>query len=134
MMTGNLPRFARIAFAVHLVLALAFGLWLFLAPDSMGAVFKLDLDAKVMVVMRALGAMLLGLGGVTSSSCLFAKSWEQVVTVVYAEVVYLFLQLVIAVAALIMGEGTFLLNLLLILVSLGLLVMFVMAWVKRPRV
>jgi len=76
---------------------------------------------------------MLGLGAVTSSCCLFAKHWRQVVYVVYAEVVYLLLQFGVGVASLIMGQGTVLFNVMLMALSAGLLALFVMTWLKRPR-
>jgi len=132
-MDHSLPRFARITFLVHLIVAILFGLWLLIAPESVSAVFVLEANAQTLAVLRASGGMMLGLGAVTSSCCLFAKSWRQVTYIIYAEVVYLLLQCGVGMASLVMGQGTVLFNLTLIVLSAGLLTLFVMAWLKRPR-
>jgi hypothetical protein len=103
--TGRIARVTRVAFAVHLVVAVIFGLALLIIPMTFGEWFGYPMVADLLPPLRAFGAMLLGFGGLSSVFGLMARRWEQVEYIVRCEVAYLAFQtLVFAISAL-SGSG-----------------------------
>jgi len=128
-----LPGIARITFAVHLVVAVIFGLMLLLIPMTLGEWLDYPFVPEIQPVLRAFGAMILGFGGLTSLYGLLAKSWERVAYIVHGEVTYLALQTLVFLISTLSGVGPALAGWLLTIISAVLLVLFLATFFARPR-
>jgi hypothetical protein len=104
-MDKALPPIGRTTFTLHLVVAIVIGLALLIAPLAFGAFFGYPRDAEMAPVVRALGAMMLGFGGLTSFYGMRASSWAQVDFVVRGEIAYLALQTLVFAGSAIAGNG-----------------------------
>ncbi len=132
-----MPLIGRVTFVVHLVVALVLGLGLLLAPDALGLQLgfstatptPLELDP----ILRAFGAMILGLGGLTSLYGLMTKRWERVDYVVRGEITYLALATAVFLVSALLGRGASQGNWILTAVAAVLLTLFVLTWVSRPQ-
>jgi hypothetical protein len=124
----------RVTFLVHLVIAAVTGFGLLLAPSEFGALFGWPASPiEVLPIFRNFGAVMLGLGAVTSLYGLMTKSWDRVDYIVRAEISFLALQFLVFLIALLMGTGPAAGNLVFTLVALVLLVLFILTWVTRPK-
>ena len=86
------------------------GIGLLLLPTTTGAWFGYPEESDLLPVLRSFGAMLLGLGALTSFYGTRAKSWQQVDYIIRAEITYLALQAIVYVVSLLLGQGPALAN------------------------
>ncbi len=132
-MDQPLSAIGRTTFLIHTIVAVAVGLPLLVAPLWFGALFGWVSPPELQPVLRAFGAMFLGLGGLTSFQALRASTWGQAEIVVRAEMAYLALQgLVFGLAAL-TGVGPAFGNWLFFACSAVLFVLFAATFAARPR-
>jgi hypothetical protein len=123
----------RVAFTVHLVVAVIVGLALLLVPFTFGKLFGYPTISGIEPPLRAFGAMMLGLGGLTSLYGILAQRWERVDYIVRGEIAYLALQTLVLVVSAIFGSGPLLGNLVLAVVSLVLLALFLVTFISQPK-
>ena len=128
--TGSISSVARIAFAVHLIVAVLIGIALLVFPVTFGGWFGYPVAPELAPALRAFGAMLLGFGGLSSGFGLTAQRWEQVDYIVRCEIAYLSFQTVVFVVSAIMRSGPVGSNWAFAGISLVLLGLFVAAFVK----
>jgi hypothetical protein len=132
-MDQPIPAIGRTTFVIHTITAVAVGLPLLAAPLWFGALFGWASHPELQPVLRAFGAMFLGLGGVTSFLAIRASSWAQADFIVRGELVYLAIQgLVFAIAAL-TGVGPALGNWTFFACSAVLFALFAATFAARPR-
>jgi hypothetical protein len=132
-MDQSLPAIGRTTFIIHAIVAVAVGLPLLAAPLWFGALFGWASQPELQPVLRAFGAMFLGLGGLTSFYAIRASTWAQVDIIVRGEMAYLAIQgLVFALAAL-TGVGPALGNWAFFACSGVLFVLFAATFAARPR-
>src|SRR5512137_2467594 len=91
-MDQPLPTIGRTTFIIHTIVALAVGIPLLAAPLWFGALFGWASQPELQPVLRAFGAMFLGLGGLTSFYAIRASTWAQADIIVRGEMAYLALQ------------------------------------------
>ena len=129
-----LPTIARTTFIVHFIVAILTGVPLLIIPATFGAWFGYPAASpELELPLRGFGAALLGLGAVTSLYGILTKSWERVDYIVRGEITYLALQFIAFVVSTAMGIGPLLGNVLFIVVSAVLLVLFAATFAARPR-
>jgi|GEM_PF-2117551 len=127
------PGIARVTFIIHFIVALVIGVLLLFIPITFGSWFGYPESPGVEAVIRAFGAILLGLGAGTSLCGIFASRWEPVEYVVRGEIAYLVLQTIVFVVSAIIGSGPVLGNVVFAIISVILLVLFIISWVSRPK-
>ncbi|MCS7260561.1 MAG: hypothetical protein NZ765_07245 [Anaerolineae bacterium] len=127
------PGIARVTFIIHFIVALVIGVLLLFIPATFGGWFGYPEIPDLIPVIRALGAILLGLGAGTSLCGIFASRWESVEYVVRGEIAYLALQTIVFVVSAIIGSGPLIGNIVFAVISVILLVLFIISWVSRPR-
>ena len=128
-----LPWIARVTFIVHLIVAVVVGVLLLVIPSIFGSWFGYPDVPELQPPIRAFGAVLLGLGGLTSLYGVLTRSWERVDYIVRGEIAYLALQLIAFIVSAAIGSGPLLANAIFAVVSAVLLVLFVITFVARPR-
>lgn len=127
------PGIARVTFVIHFIVALVIGVLLLFIPTTFGSWFGYPESPGVEAVIRAFGAILLGLGAGTSLCGIFASHWEPVEYVVRGEIAYLVLQTIVFVVSAIIGSGPLTGNIVFAIISVILLVLFIISWVSRPK-
>jgi len=128
-----LPWIARVTFIVHLIVAVVLGVLLLVIPSTFGSWFGYPDVPDLQPPIRALGAVLLGFGGLTSLYGVLTRSWERVDYIVRGEIVYLALQLIVFIVSAAIGSGPLLANVVFAVVSAVLLALFVATFAARPR-
>ena len=135
-MNGSVPSIGRVTFVAHFVVALIVGLGLLLVPDYFGGLLgwgatpsPLELDP----VLRAFGALVLGMGALTSFYGMLTKSWARVDYIVRGEITYLVLGTLVFLISALLGRGPAVGNWVFTVVCLVLLVLFVLTWMARPK-
>ena len=129
----RLPSIARIAFLVHLIVAVVLGVVMVVQPTRSLGWFGYPMLPDLKPVIRALGLIILALGGVTSMYGYLAASWERVAYIVHAEIAYLGLQTIMFVVSLGIGNGPVLGNGLFSALSAVMAGLFVVAYLRRPK-
>lgn len=127
------PGIARVTFIIHFIVALVIGVLLLFIPATFGGWFGYPETPDLIPVIRAFGAILLGLGAGTSLCGIFAGRWEPVEYVVRGEIAYLALQTIVFVVSAIIGSGPLVGNIVFAVISIILLVLFIISWVSRPK-
>ncbi len=127
------PGIARVTFIIHFIVALVIGALLLFIPVTFGSWFGYPESPGVESVLRAFGALLLGLGAGTSLCGIFAGSWQPVEYVVRGEIAYLALQTIVFVVSAAIGSGPLIGNIVFAVISVILLVLFIISWVSRPK-
>jgi hypothetical protein len=131
-MDQPLPAIGRATFTIHTIVAVAIGLPLLAAPLWFGSLFGWARLAEFQPVLRAVGAMFLGLGAVTSFLAIRASSWAQADFIVRGEIVYLALQSLVFAHGALAGVGPALGNWAFFACSVVLLVLFAATFAARP--
>ncbi len=131
-MDSPLPGIARWTFIIHLIVAILLGVSLLLFPSS-GTMLGYPDEPDLMPVVSGLGAIILGFGGLTSFYGARAKRWGSVDYIVRGEMLYLAIQTVVYIVALVQGAGPVLGNVVFLIVTAVLLALFCLSWTKRPR-
>ena len=125
--TKGIPAIGRVTFTVHFIVAVVVGLPLLIIPTTFGSWFGYPAaPAELEVVLRAFGALLLFFGGGTSLYGITVTSWERMVCVVRAEIVYLAVQSLLFLYAALSDGGGIVGNWIFAVVSIVLCVLFVM--------
>jgi len=132
-MDQPLPAIGRTTFIIHTIVAVAVGLPLLVAPLWFGALFGWASQPELQPVLRAFGALMLLLGGLTSFYGIRAPSWAHVDFIVRGERAYLAVQTLVFALAAVGGIGPALGNWLFAAVSVGLFVLFAATFAARPR-
>lgn len=127
------PGIARVTFIIHFIVALVIGVLLLFIPTIFGGWLGYPESPDLVPVIRAFGALLLGLGAGTSLCGIFAGSWEPVEYVVRGEIAYLALQTIVFIVSAAIGSGPLIANIIFAVISVILLVLFIISWVSRPR-
>jgi hypothetical protein len=131
--TQSPPSIARVTFGIHAVVATVIGALLLVIPEAFGGWFGYASCPDVVPPLRAFGAVLLGLGAVTSIYGVTARSWVRIDLIVRAEITTTALMTIVFVVSAILGSGPLLGNVLFAIVSAILLVLFVVTWMARPE-
>jgi hypothetical protein len=131
--TKTLPTIVRVAFLVHLIVAVIIGLGLLVIPDTVGGWFGFPAAGDLAPLVRAYGAMVVGFGGLTSLYGYLAKRWEQVAYIVHGEITFLALQTIIYIWSALSGVGPALGDWMIAILSAILLALFALAFVNRPK-
>jgi hypothetical protein len=130
----SLPSVVRLAFIIHLIVAVLIGLPLLFVPSvALGWFGYGTLPAGLGGPLRSLGAIILCFGGVTSLYGFLAKSWERVDYIVRGEIVYLAVQTLLYLVLGIVGKGPALGNWSFAVLSAALLALFGAAFMARPK-
>ena len=129
----RLPTIARVTFIIHVILAAVIGLLLLIIPSTFGDWFGYPSVPELEPPLRAFGAILLGLGGLTSLYGFLATSWERIAYIVHGEIAYLAIQTIVFLVSAIAGAGPALGNWIFTVISAVLLGLFVATFVTRPR-
>ncbi|HET8724823.1 MAG TPA: hypothetical protein VFM53_11560 [Anaeromyxobacteraceae bacterium] len=132
-MDQPLPAIGRATFTIHTIVAVAVGLPLLAAPLWFGSLFGWASQPELQPVLRAFGAMFLGLGALTSFLAARASSWAQAEFIVRGEMVYLALQSLVFALGALTGVGPALGNWAFFACSAVLLVLFAATFAARPR-
>jgi hypothetical protein len=127
------PSIARVTFAIHAIVATVIGVLLLVIPETFGSWFGYTSCPDVVPPLRAFGAVLLGLGAVTSIYGVTARAWERVDLIVRAEITTTALMTIVFIVSAILGSGPMLGNIVFAVVSAILLALFVATWVARPK-
>ncbi len=127
------PGIARVTFIIHFIVALVIGVLLLFIPVTFGGWLGYPESPGLEAVVRAFGAIVLGLGAGTSLCGIFAGRWEPVEYVVRGEIAYLAIQTIVFVVSAIIGSGPLVGNIVFAVISVILLVLFIISWVSRPR-
>jgi hypothetical protein len=127
-----LPGIARITFWVHLVVAVVLGLLMLFLPGQLAAWWGLEASPQVDLLIRALGSVILGIGAVTSYYGTRAPSWDHVDYIIRGEIVYLAVLSIVYLVALISGIADTPLHVVTFVVTLVLLVLFGLSFMRRP--
>ncbi len=130
----RLPSGVRIAFLIHLIVAIVIGAFLLISPLRFVGIFGYPADADFRPLLRAFGSIILVLGGVTSLYGLRTTMWAKVDYIVRAEISDLAVQTLVFLFSLIFSSGPAAGNIAFGLISLALCLLFVWAWSSRPRV
>jgi hypothetical protein len=131
--TPSLPAIARVAFGIHAIVATVIGVLLLVIPETFGSWFGYTACPDVVPPLRAFGAIMLGLGAVTSIYGVTARSWVRIDLIVRAEITTTALMTIAFVVSAILGSGPLLGNIVFAVVSAILLALFVAMWVARPK-
>jgi hypothetical protein len=132
-MDQPLPAIGRTTFIIHTIVAVAVGLPLLAAPLWFGALFGWASQPELQPVLRAFGALMLLLGGLTSFYGIRAPTWAHVDFIVRGERAYLAVQTLVFVLSAFAGVGPALGNWLFAAVSAVLFVLFAVTFAARPR-
>jgi hypothetical protein len=132
-MDQPLPAIGRTTFIIHAIVAVAVGLPLLAAPIWFGGLFGWASQPELQPVLRAFGALMLLLGGLTSFYGIRAPNWAHVDFIVRGERAYLAVQTVVFALAAVAGIGPALGNWLFAAVSAVLFVLFAATFAARPR-
>jgi len=132
-MDQPLPAIGRTTFVIHTIIAVAMGLPLLAAPLWFGALFGWASQPELQPVLRAFGAMFLGLGGLTSFYASRAPTWAHVDYIVRGEMAYLAVQTLVFVLSAFSGIGPALGNWLFAAVSAVLFALFAATYAARPK-
>lgn len=133
-MNGGLPGIARLTFVVHLVVSLVVGVLMLFVPTSFGGwlgypAAPVELEAP----LRGFGAMLLGMGALTSLYGLLTKSWERVDYIVRGEITFTFILTIVFLLSALQGGAPAVANWVFTVISAVLFVLFVITWFARPK-
>src|SRR5512137_815220 len=132
-MDQPLPGIGRTTFIIHTIVAVAVGLPLLVAPIWFGALFGWASQPELQPVLRAFGALMLLLGGLTSFYGMRAPNWAHVDFIVRGERAYLAVQTLVFALSAVAGIGPALGNWLFAAVSAVLFVLFAATFAARPR-
>jgi hypothetical protein len=132
-MDQPLPAIGRTTFVIHTIIAVAMGLPLLAAPLWFGALFGWTSQPELQPVLRAFGAMFLGLGGLTSFNASRAPTWAHVDYIVRGEMAYLAVQTLVFVLSAVAGIGPAMGNWLFAAVSAVLFALFAATYAARPK-
>lgn len=128
-----LPVIVRVVFLIHLIVAILIGLGLLLIPTTVGSWFGYPPAADLEPVVRGYGAMILGMGALTSLYGVLARRWEPIKYIVHGEVTFLALQTIVYVVSAVLGRGPAFGNWFFGILSAVLLVLFVIAFFAGRR-
>jgi hypothetical protein len=132
-MEQSLPPIGRTTFIIHVIVALCVGLPLLVAPLAFGSAFGYPGEPGLTPILRAFGAMMLGLGGLTSFYGMRAPTWAHVDFIVRGEMVYLALQTLVFAFSALTGIGPAMGNWIFALVSAVLFALFAATFAARPK-
>ncbi|NLT73735.1 MAG: hypothetical protein GXX94_06010 [Chloroflexi bacterium] len=131
-MHNAVPGICRFVFWVHLLVAAVLGVLLLVFPGLVAEWLGYRAWAEWIPVIRSYGAMILGIGGVTSYLGTRARGWDQVEFIVRGEIVYLLLSTVVLLIGLLQESGPTLASAAMAGLSLLFLILFFVAWLRRP--
>jgi hypothetical protein len=129
----RLPGIGRVTFIVHTLVAVAVGLYLLADPLGFGARFGYVALPETQPVLRAFGAMVLALGGLTSIHGMGAPTWQHVDYIVRGEMAYLGVQTLVFALSALTSVGPAFGNWLFAALSAVLFVLFAATFAARPR-
>ena len=133
-MNQSFPQMTRLAFIVHLVVAVVVGVPLLLAPAAFVAIFGYpDVPVGLLAVLRGFGAMILAFGGITSFYGARSRDWQHVDYIVRGETAFLALLTLVFLFPALTGVGPPLGNWVFAVVSAVMLALFAVAFVTRPK-
>jgi hypothetical protein len=132
-MDQPLPAIGRTTFIIHTIVAVAVGLPLLAAPLWFGALFGWASQPELQPVLRAFGALMLLLGGLTSFYGIRAPNWAHVEYIVRGERAYLAVQTLVFVLSAVAGIGPAMGNWLFAAVSAVLFALFAATYAARPK-
>ena len=130
----GIPAIGRVTFTVHLIVAVVVGLPLLIMPTAFGSWFGYPAaPPELEVVFRSFGALLLFFGGGTSLYGITSKSWERMVCIVRAEIVYLAVQSLLFLYAALSGGGDIVGNWNFAVVSVVVCVLFIVTHAESSK-
>ena len=132
-MEQPVPAIGRTTFIIHTIAAVVIGFSLLAAPLTFGALFGYPGVPGIQPVLRAFGAMMLVLGGLTSFYGIRATTWAHVDFIIRGEMAYLALQTLVFAASAVAGVGPAFGNWLFAAVSVVLFALFAATFAARPR-
>jgi hypothetical protein len=132
-MDQRLPGIGLVTFALHALTAVAVGLYLLADPLEFGARFGYLALPESQPVLRAFGAMVLALGGLTSFYGIRAPTWQHVDYIVRGEMAYLAVQTLVFALSALTSVGPAFGNWLFAALSAVLFVLFAATFASRPK-
>ncbi len=132
-MNKSLPQIVRIAFIVHVAVAVIVGLPMLLAPVTFGAIFGYPDAPGLLPILRGFGAMIFAFGGTTSFYGARARDWQHVDYIVRGEIGYLAIQTLVFLLSALAGVGPAFGNWVFAVVSAAMLALFAAAFAVRPK-